>query len=72
VAVLEPASVVVSLSIDTKMAPPPRTRAKRARARSLRNENGPRLGGEHQRAAAMDRAWLPPPVGFALAIPCVR
>jgi len=39
-----PPSAVVSLSMLTKTAPPP-TRARRARARSLRTERGPQITG---------------------------
>ena len=67
-----PASAVVSLSMLTKTAPPP-TRARRARARSLRTEKGPQQwGGRRRRAAAVDSRCPPPSVGFALAIPCGR
>jgi hypothetical protein len=48
-----PASAVVSLSMLTKTAPPP-TRARRAKARSLRTEGGPQITRGHRRAAAVD------------------
>ena len=60
-----PASAVVSLSMLTKTAPPP-TRARRARARSLRTEKGPRNNGAGD---AGGRRRPPLSAGFALAVP---
>jgi hypothetical protein len=65
-----PASAVVSLSMPTKTAPPP-TRARRARARSLRTEKGPHNNGAGD--AGGRRRWIracpPLSAGFALAVP---